>query len=69
MNVFFVVLGVWILCFALCVYIVVFSDVACGIQASGKAESWKRIGELFLFSPVVVIAGIAWTTWDVIFGD
>jgi heme/copper-type cytochrome/quinol oxidase subunit 2 len=68
MDTLFVILGIWILSFALCVYSIFFSDSGKGSFAiSKRMEGWRKIGILFAASPVLVIAAVAWAGFEMLF--
>jgi hypothetical protein len=68
MDTFLVILGVWILSFALCVYSIFFSDSRMGpLAISNEKEGCRKIGIIFAVSPVVIIAAVAWAGYEVLF--
>jgi heme/copper-type cytochrome/quinol oxidase subunit 2 len=68
MDTFLVILGVWVLSFALCVYSIFFSDSSKGTLAvSKRMEGWRKISILFAASPILVIAAVAWAGFEMLF--
>jgi heme/copper-type cytochrome/quinol oxidase subunit 2 len=68
MDTFLVIIGVWILSFAFCVYVIFFSNSSKrSLAVSNKMEGWKRVGILFVASPILVIAAVGVAGYEMLF--